>query len=49
MNQMWLDMKWVGQPTTHDDCIKFLGGACGKGKNNMGHLMKEEITMIEID
>lgn len=49
MNQMELDLKCVGQPTTHANCVKFLGGARGKAQNNMGHLMKDELTVIEID
>lgn len=48
-NQMWLDLKWVGQPTSDANCVKFLGRACGKGQNNMGHLMKDEMTVIELD
>ena len=39
----------AGGVLLHANCVKFLGRVYTKGQNNIGHLIKDEIVMTEID
>ena len=39
----------AGGVLLHANCVKFLGRVYTKGQNNIGHLIKDEIVMTEMD